>query len=221
MLVSIIITCYNREKYIARAIRSAINQRFRKEDMEIIVVDDGSTDVSARIISDFGNDIEFIRLEKNRGLPIARNIGVRKARGRYVLMLDSDDYIHESLVYIEHLFMSMNIHWGAVSCDYLIVDDNEYHLNRISGASHPIACGVMFKKDALIDIGLYDEEMLLAEDKDLRLRFLQKYHIGNIELPLYRYRKHSDNITNNGDLYEKYNQKIKKKYSESKKNDIL
>lgn len=60
----------------------------------------------------------------------------------------------------------------------------------------PIACGIMFRVEHVIDIGLYDEDFLSREDEDLRLRFLKKYQIERIKLPLYRYRKHENNMTN-------------------------
>jgi glycosyltransferase involved in cell wall biosynthesis len=212
MKVSIIITCFNREKYLSRAIRSAISQRFPREDLEVIVVDDGSTDHSPEIAMDYGSEIVFIREEKNLGLPVARNLGIKRGKGRYVVNLDSDDYMHEDLIYVEHLHLSLNPHWAAVSCDYVLVDDNEMHISRISGTNKPIACGVMFRKDALITVGLYDEDMRVCEDHDLRLRFMQRYHIGHVELPLYRYRKHMDNITNDDSLVTYYNGKIVSKY---------
>ena len=218
MKVSIVITCYNREKYISRSIRSALNQDFNLEDMEVIVVDDGSLDSSVKIISDYVPEITLIELNENQGLPYARNVGIRKAKGRFVLMLDSDDYLDENIVRVEYLYMSMNPTLGAVSCDYIIVDDDECHLNRSCGSSHPIACGVLFKKDALIDIGLYDEKMLLAEEVDLRSRFLQKYKIGHLAMPLYRYRKHENNITNDTKLYDKY--KLKAETKSKKRNKI-
>jgi len=217
MKVSIIITCYNREKYISRSIRSALNQDFPFDEMEVIVVDDGSSDDSIDIISDYVPDVTLIELKENKGLPYARNMGIRKAKGRFVLMLDSDDYLDENIIGVEYIFMSMNPAWGAVSCDYITVDDDEHHLNRNCGSSEPIACGIMFKKDALIDIGLYDEKTLLAEEVDLRLRFLEKYKIGHIELPLYRYRKHEDNITNDKNLYDEYKRKVKIKFSKQNK----
>jgi glycosyltransferase involved in cell wall biosynthesis len=212
MKVSIIITCYNREKYLSRAIRSAISQHFPREEFEVIVVDDGSTDHSPQIAHDYSDEIIYIRNDKNLGLPFARNTGIRRARGRYVVNLDSDDYFHEDLIYVEHLHLALNPHWGAVFCDYILVDDEEQHITRISGNSKPIACGVMFRKDALISIGLYDESLLLCEDKDLRLRFMQRYHIGHIELPLYRYRKHKANLTNDQASVDYYNTKILSKY---------
>ena len=213
MRVSIIITCHNREKYLSRAIRSALAQRFPRENFEVIVVDDGSTDHSPQIAADYGDEIVYVRHENNLGLPSARNTGIRRARGRYVVNLDADDYVHEDLIYIEHLHLNLNHHWGAVSCDYILVDENERHVSRISGTNKPIACGVMFRKDALIAVGLYDETMLLCEDQDLRLRFMLQYHIGHVELPLYRYRMHKDNLTNDQAAVDYYEAKIHEKHS--------
>lgn len=91
MKVSIIVTCFNRQHFIGRAIRSAISQRFPREEYEVIVVDDGSSDHSKAIIEDFNGDVITIFHKSNKGLPAARNSGIRKARGRFVVHLDSDD----------------------------------------------------------------------------------------------------------------------------------
>ena len=61
----------------------------------------------------------------------------------------------------------------------------------------PIGCGIMFRKKQLIDIGLYDIEFKIHEERDLRKRFEKKYQINKIDIPLYRYRRHQANITNN------------------------
>ena len=70
----------------------------------------------------------------------------------------------------------------------------------------------MFRKEKLVDIGLYDVKFLVREDEDLRKRFLMKYNIQNIEFPLYRYRKHESNITNNQVLMDKYGDMLKEKH---------
>lgn len=209
MYVSIIITCFNREKHISRAIRSALDQNFDSDQFEVIVVDDGSTDHSRDIIDDFGESVVKIYHEKNLGLPSARNNGIRKARGRYILHLDSDDYLHSDLINIEHQFLAHNSHWGAVACDYILVDEHENHLQRISVDEHPIACGIMFRKDYLITIGLYCEKMLVCEDEELRQRFLKNYQIGHIPLPFYRYVRHEKNMTNNVDRVNEYRKRLK------------
>jgi hypothetical protein len=60
----------------------------------------------------------------------------------------------------------------------------------------PIACGILFKKQQLIEIGLYDPSFYCNEEREMRIRFEKKYKIGRVELPLYRYRRHASNITN-------------------------
>jgi glycosyltransferase involved in cell wall biosynthesis len=213
MKVSIIITCFNREKYVSRAIRSAVSQRFPRVDFEVIVVDDGSTDSSKRIIKDFGEEVVPIFLRRNRGLSAARNAGIRRSRGRYVMHLDSDDYLHEEILYLESLHLAMNPEWGAVSCDYYMVDVMERHLRRKSGKVDPIACGIMFRKDLLIDIGLYDPSMRLCEEEELRRRYEAKYRMGHVELPLYRYTQHEDNMTRDIDAVESQRRRLEQRYS--------
>ena len=213
MQVSVVITCYNRERFISRAIRSAISQRFSRENFEVIVVDDGSTDNSPKIIRDFGDEIIPIFLKKNRGLPTARNRGIRKARGRFVVHLDSDDYFHEELLHIEYLHLALNPDWGAVACDYMEVDAAEAHLRRGYVEREPIACGMMFRKENLISIGLYNERMLLCEDEELRRRYEAVYKIGYVHLPLYRYTRHEHNLTNNKAAVAHYREKLKQSSS--------
>jgi glycosyltransferase involved in cell wall biosynthesis len=216
MKVSIVICCYNREAYLSRAIRSALSQNFPENDFEVVVVDDGSTDHSPEIAADFGEQIVYLPNRENRGLPASRNAGVRKAMGRFVVNLDSDDYLHEDLLYVESLHLRLNPHWGAVSCDYLYVDEHENHISRVSGVAKPIACGIMFRKDALIAAGLYDERMRMCEEEELRARFIEKFHIGHVELPLYRYRLHEENMSWNSEEMQHY----RAEWVEKKKNSI-
>lgn len=206
--VSLIITCYNREKFIFRAIRSALNQTINKNLFEVIVVDDHSSDNSINIIETFGDKIIVIKHEKNLGLPSARNSGIKAALGRYVIHLDSDDYVHPELLKIECMFLDLNIEIGAVSCDYFEVCSDETIRIRKSGIDYPIACGIMFRKKYLIDLGLYNEEMLMCEEEELRKRFEKSFKIENIKLPLYRYTKHAENMTNDKKLHSEYKKKL-------------
>src|SRR5271166_4603387 len=91
--VSIIIPCYNREKFIREAIDSALSQHY--ENAEVIVVNDGSTDNSWDIIESYGNKLNAISID-NRGVSAARNVGISAARGEYVTFLDSDDRLEAS-----------------------------------------------------------------------------------------------------------------------------
>jgi glycosyltransferase involved in cell wall biosynthesis len=211
--VSVIITCHNYARYLSRAIRSAINQNIDIREYEIIVVDDCSTDKTQSVMKTYSGRIKPVTLKKNAGLAAARNEGLRRAHGRFVVNLDADDYMDENLIYVELMFLNANPSWDAVSCDYIIVDENEKHLNRISGVEKPIACGVMFRTDLLFEIGLYDENFKMREDEDLRIRFEKDHNIKNIDLPLYRYRKHENNMTNNKKGMAKYRKILKSKHN--------
>jgi len=212
MNTSVIIATYNCERYIGRAIRSMIDQSFPKDQYEIIVVDDGSTDHTRQILESFGDWIRVITLGEHKGLPYACNEGIRKALGRYVVRVDADDYAHEDLLRAENLYLSLNPDLDAVACDYYVVDENERHIARKNADNEPIACGVMFKKDNLVAIGLYDEDFLMLEEVDLHIRYLQKFNIQRIQLPLYRYRMHRSNMTSDKKSMQYYQDMLRRKH---------
>ena len=91
------------------------------------------------------------------------------------------------------------------------MDDKEQTIKRYDCLKDPIGCGIMFKTDHLIEIGLYNEKFLLHEEKELRLRFEKKYSINRVPLPLYRYRKHASNMTNNKKKFKSKMKMLKKR----------
>ena len=202
MEISIIIPTYQCEKFISRAIRSALDQNYDSERYEIIVINDGSTDNTDKILEGFSDVIRIVNHDSNKGLASARNTGLKLAKGQFVINLDADDYMQEDLLKIASLYLQYNSDYDAISFDYIITDEKENHIERRSGAVDYIACGIMFRKDQLIDIGLYDESFSSREEEDLRIRFLKKYIITNLKLPLYRYRRHKENLTNNEKLMQ-------------------
>lgn len=118
-LVSVIIPVYNVENYIVQCIDSLINQTYK--NIEIILIDDGSTDESHRILREYEYRYENITLivQRNSGQSVARNKGIAQAKGKYIYFLDSDDYIE--LVTLENLIKKM--------------EDNGLDLIRFSGES--------------------------------------------------------------------------------------
>jgi len=211
-MVSIIITAYNYGRYIERALRSCLDQSTAKNQYEIIVVNDCSTDNTVAILDNYEHDARIYHLNKNVGLSASRNFGVKKAKGQYVVFLDADDYIHKEMIQVQKLFLEENHQLNAVAIDYYLVDDMETHRERVSAEEKPIACGIMFRKDLLIEIGLYDENFKAREEEDLRIRFLEKFNIYHIPLPLYRYRRHEQNLTNNLDMMDEAQAQLHQKH---------
>ncbi|HUT43138.1 MAG TPA: glycosyltransferase [Desulfobacterales bacterium] len=212
MIVSVIIPVYNAGKYIARCIRSAMNQSLGSDLYEIIVVNDGSTDNTSEVLKYFSEHIKLINIKKNMGIAYARNEGIKLSRGRYLVNLDADDYINRDLLYVESLFLNMNASWDAVSCDYFLVNEKEEHIKRVNAKKNPIACGIMFRAEKLIDIGLYDPKFIFNEEMDLRIRFENKFSIKHIELPLYRYRQHDNNSSKDQGKVAKFDDLLKQKH---------
>ena len=213
MKVSVIIPTYNRAKYIGRTIRSLLDQSWAKDNYEIVVINDGSTDQTQVILDVFSDSVKIINLPQNMGLPHALNIGIKQARGEFVVRVDDDDYLHEDFLKTLCNFLEMNKDFDAVCCDYLLIDDKEQVIERKNSEKDPIACGIMFRKDQLIDIGLYDEKFLCREDEDLRKRYIQKYKIQRIELPLYRYMMHSENMTGYKEKMDFFKKELENKHN--------
>ncbi len=213
-MVSIIITAYNYEKYIERAIRSCLDQSLSENQYEIIVVNDCSTDNTSKILENYQEQVRVFNMEQNVGLAAARNFALKKALGQFVVFLDADDYIQRDLLLIEKTFLSENNALDAVSVDYYLVDERGNHLEHVNCEEKPIACGIMFRKDLLFDVGLYDEGFRAREEEDLRIRFLKKHSIYNIILPLYRYRMHDHNLTKNEGEMKKYKKRLDDKHAE-------
>lgn len=216
MLITVVITAYNYARYLERAIRSVQDQSMPRSSYEIIVVDDASTDETAQILENYADAVRVFRMEENVGLAAARNFGIRKAKGQYVVFLDADDYIQHDLLKIQSVYLTENNRLDAVAVDYYLVNEFGDHQEWISAAEKPIACGVMFRKDRLFDIGLYDDDFRAREEEDFRIRFEKKYNVYNIILPLYRYRRHDSNLTNNNSEMDKYKTKLDQKHNGNK-----
>ena len=219
--ISVIIPAYNTERYIGRAIRSVLSQSLPNSDYEVICVNDASSDRTAYALQLFEDEITILTNEKNLGLPGSLNRAIKVAKGKFIVRVDADDYVTSDYLYLLQRFLEQNTYMDAVACDYLLVDDDENVLRRVDCIKEPIGCGIMFRIDHLIDVGLYDDGFLMHEDRDLRTRFLKKYGIHRVELPLYRYRRHEANMTNDRDTWDEYEQRLKEKHeSESEGSSI-
>ena len=195
-LVSVIVAAHNEERYLGRCLRSLLAQRFERSRYDVIVIDDASTDRTSAVLATFGDSITVLRNETNLGLPASLNRAITSTHSKFIVRVDADDYVNSAFLDVMYMFLADNPQFDAAACDYLLVDDREEVISRRDAVKEPIACGIMFRTEQLIDIGLYDESFLRHEDRDLRLRFLDRYTIHHVPLPMYRYRRHYDNITN-------------------------
>jgi glycosyltransferase involved in cell wall biosynthesis len=216
--VSLVVAVRNQERYIGRCIRSILNQTYPRMDYEVIVVNDASTDQTKFALELFENEIRLINNAERKGLPGSLNVGIRSARGRFVVRIDGDDYVHTEYVNVLSMHLALNPWMDAVACDYNLVTNNDEVIERKSCEEAPIGCGIMFRIDQLVELGLYDEEFLLHEDKELRIRFLEKHQIHRVALPLYRYRRHDDNMTNDHHAMNGYLDQLEQKHGVAKVN---
>jgi glycosyltransferase involved in cell wall biosynthesis len=162
-----------------------------------VVVDDGSTDSTLEILNNFSysEKLRIISNRENRGIGYTANTGIKLARGRLVVRVDADDYVSE--YFLQTLFLAIHgqDQFKAVTCDYGLVSEDGHNLQARKFSEFPIACGILFEKEALIAVGIYNDNLRVFEEEELMLRFSQKFRILNIPINLYRYRMHADNTS--------------------------
>ena len=191
--VSIVVTNYNYSKYILRCLRSCLSQKHA--DIEIVLVDDASPDDSIDKINSFLPEINLIQNQKNLGVAESANKGIQAAKAQFVIRVDADDFVARDMCYIMSEYLELNHEAFCVSCDYLLVDEYENVLDRKYAETDNISCGIMYRRDLLIEMGGYNSNMRHREEEELRKRRGDKYKIHHFEIPFYRYRMHSTNKT--------------------------
>jgi len=225
-LVSIIIPSYNCASYLADSISSSLSQTHK--NIEIIVIDDGSIDNTFKIVTNFKMDprVKYI-YQENKGLPSARNAGIMAATGEYILFLDADDEI-SPLMAAECLEHIKNESADFCITDILRIENingvlvKEERRSNIPKDNFEFAIlkenfirGLPFyRKQSLIDVGLFDDEMLNIEDWDLNIRMIcAGKHFCYLPKPYYFYKIRKGSITksNKKNLY-KYMEIIYRKH---------
>ncbi|MEQ1666027.1 MAG: glycosyltransferase family A protein [Bdellovibrionales bacterium] len=185
-LVSVIIPCYNREKYVSEAIESVLAQSY--PIIEIIVVDDGSTDKSVEIIKRSYKDSVVIFEQKNQGSSAARNTGIKNSHGEFLIFLDSDDYLSNDVIsdHIQafHRWPEAGVfcsNWAffrngslseVIACDW--PDKPEIPLEKIVTEHLPFPACLMYKRKYIDLTGGFDEKMTNNTDCDLLIRTVLK-----------------------------------------------
>lgn len=216
--VSIVTAAYNSADYIERALVSVRRQTVESSRIEHIVVDDGSTDETAAIVESF--DAPYVRLvenEENSGDgTVACNLGIERARGEYVVVLDSDDAFLPTLV--ERSLDTISTHDDAdfVYTDYYeqFPDGNREVVKTGTDIMNTVKVGVLHPTDQLREFGTYDPEMIFAE-YDLLRRYLDAGLVGyHIPEPLFVYHRRRDSQTGDDALVEAGKAELREKYGE-------
>lgn len=129
-LISVIVPVYNAEKYIKKCIESIISQTY--QNMELILINDGSKDLSLQICEEFAKKDQRIKVydRANGGASAARNTGLTKARGDYIVFVDSDDFVTSK--YLENLYLAAKIgNYDIVQCDFEEVNNTKLSINNV------------------------------------------------------------------------------------------
>ncbi len=197
MKASIIVTSYNLQPYIERCLRSCVGQHFPQDQYEVIVVEDASTDETQRHVEKYRQypHLRIITNAENVGVAAASNIGIRSALGQFVVRVDADDFINANFLLFLTTYLEANHDAFCVSCDYILIDEHEEVIGRRYAERDPISCGIMYRKDLLVQLGMYDPKFRHLEEQELRHRLGDYYKIHHLRIPLYRYRMHHTNKT--------------------------
>lgn len=212
MKISVVMPAYNAGKYISEAMESILGQTFN--DLELIVVDDDSTDDTLRIVDEYRRADERIVVLKNKeNLKLARtlNRGIKAARGKYIARMDADDVSLPDRLGKQINFMEENPEVGIVGGTMIIIDEegrrkgerrywveDEEIKKRIflySPFCHP---AIMMRKSVLSKAGLYNPRYNPAEDYEFYFRVGLHAKFANLEDELIRYRVISDSMTTGG-----------------------
>jgi glycosyltransferase involved in cell wall biosynthesis len=201
-LASVVIANYNYGPFLAQAVDSVLAQTY--PHVELVVVDDGSTDESHQVLDRYGARVKVVRQE-NRGVSAARNRGLRESGGELVSFLDSDDaWLPDKLARQVPLFDRPSV--GMVYCQLRLVDERGGTLGTmppglsgsvledlalLRGPGVPAAgSSAMVRRAVLDEVGGFDESLSTSADWDLWRRIACRYEIDLVREPLVLYRQH-------------------------------
>lgn len=203
-LVTVVMATYNGEQFLAEAIESVLDQTY--SNFEFIIVDDGSTDGTSKIITDFEDDrIIYMRKEKNSGIAYSLNLGISNAKGKYIARMDDDDvcfsnrFAEQVAILEKHddiILCATNVILDKDPINILKEEEHEAIKMQLLFANAIVHPTVMIRKSILLH-DTYNPNMVPSEDYDLwsRLIWQGKFYIIKEPLLFYRYRELSETST--------------------------
>lgn len=220
VLVTVVIPVYNQERYLGRAIESVLGQTFR--DLELLVVDDGSTDGTPEVIARYGSRLRSIR-QTNRGNASALNHGVREARSEWVAWLSSDDLWEPEKLARQLVPATMEPSADLVYTGFHVIDQDDRVLQSVRAPSFPTrralqmelirrcfinGSSVLLRRKVFDEVGFFDEADRLTSDFDLWLRMAPRYEFRGVPDPLVRYRVHPGQLSRKREAMERSRKRV-------------
>ena len=215
MLISIIVAVYNAEKYLERCLESIINQTY--QNIEILLINDGSTDTSGKICDEYAAKDSRIRVyhQKNKGVSAVRQLGIEQAKGKYSIHVDSDDWIEKNMIEEMYSVVKKN------NCDMLITDFfyDDKDISQIliqkptklksysiindvcKGKIHGSTCNKLIKHDLYYKFSIYFPEGInYCEDQLVIIQLLLNIKkVSYLNKSFYHYVTNPESITRNVD----------------------
>ena len=215
--VSIIIPVYNAEKYLRQCLDSVINQTY--ENLEIIIVNDGSTDSSGIICEEYAEKDKRVRVynKSNTGVSDSRNLGIKESSGKYLVFVDADDYWLSVSDLATLVGISEENQIDVLRGEYVAVDEDGQYIydsrflklrekvaNRLLSSSeflNKVLCGEsfiflsLFRKE-VFDNNIFNKDRIFLEDLEFYSRLmLQQLKCMYVQYPFYAYRKNADSVS--------------------------
>lgn len=222
ILVSVIIPVYNVESYVYKCLFSLKSQKF--EDFEVVIIDDGSTDGTGKICDDFAKCNKGFKVihKENSGVSDARNVGIRCAKGRYIVFVDGDDYV--AVDYLQKLYGCIECNGSDLGCaDYYIVNGSleEVHskntnevmqltaleaINALAdkNAFQGYVSNKIFKKSIIVENNIFfNNGIKIWEDMLFCLEYMSCIEsVGYLQFPIYYYVQREDSAMNNPAIWK-------------------
>jgi len=210
-IVSVIIPVFNAERFLEITIKSVLEQTIK--EIEILVVDDGSSDASSGIIDNLLKQDHRIKKisQKNKGVSSARNLGFKYSHGDYIAFLDADDvWLPDNLEIKLNKFRQGE--FGMVHSNASIIDtEGEVTGEILSGCEGNLLKGllswkatqipgpssILISRSAMEVVGLFDEQLSTSADMDFFIRIATHYTIGHVDKVTWHYRVHNENMHKN------------------------
>ena len=209
--VTVLMSTYNDERYVAEAIVSILRQTLK--DFEFLIIDDASTDRTPNIIDEYAQDdtrITVVKNERNLGLTKSLNIGLSLAKGKYIARFDADDVSHPERLERQYMYMTVHPSCYFLATEGILIGESGRKLKNIhvnfKGLSQKryilnygspfIHSSMMFSKQKVLEIGGYDENYRTRQDLELWLRIIYSgMEISVLKEPLIYLRYHPQSLS--------------------------